>query len=234
MIKLGVLNACTPTDEEEFGVIEKESFESFFGMTAHEFEFVEYRITEGEFPQSVEECDAYLITGSPKGAYDDDPWIAELQLFIQKTYETDTKMVGVCFGHQVLAHALGGKAEKSPKGWGLGMRQVQFLEQRPFMSPPIENGNLYFCHQDQVVQLPQEAQCLAGNDFCPNGMFVINDKVLGIQAHPEFTPEINQKAIDWFASQSPDQKETIESAQNANGENDNRVISNWIVNFIQQ
>ncbi|MEM7334915.1 MAG: hypothetical protein AAF490_22750 [Chloroflexota bacterium] len=234
MIKLGILNAVTASEEDEFGEKEHQVFINFFDLTPNEIELIEYRVAEGHFPQSVAECDAYLITGSPKGAYDLDPWIAQLQDFIRDVYAAQRKMVGICFGHQVLAHALGGKAEKSEKGWGLGMGQVEFVEKRPFMSPSIENGNLYFCHQDQVVQLPPKASRLAGNEFCPNGMFVIDDYVLGIQAHPEFTPEINQKAIDWFESHSPEQSALIQEAQKSSDDNHNHIISNWIVNFIQR
>ena len=233
MIKLGVLNAVTPSEEEEFGVKENQAFVDFLGMAPNDFKLVEYRITEDHFPQTVDECDAYLITGSPKGAYDSDPWIAKLQAFIREVYSAKVKMVGICFGHQVLAHALGGKAEKSPKGWGLGMNTFDLVEKRPFMTPMINSGNFYFCHQDQVTQLPPDAQLLAGNEFCPNGMFVIDDQILGLQAHPEFTPETNEKALNWVQTDHPELEERVESARRVQDENHNHIVSHWIVNFIR-
>ena len=175
---------------------------------------------------------AYLITGSPKGAYDDDLWIARLADFINLAYAESSKLVGVCFGHQMLAHTLGGKAEKSHKGWGLGLKKLDVSEKRPFMSPSLENGNFYFCHQDQVVQLPSQAERLAGNEFCPNGMFVIGNQVFGIQAHPEFTADVMEKAVNWIDETMPDQKAVVAGAKKANGTADNLVIAHWIVNFL--
>lgn len=230
--KVGLLNACSPADEEEFGTVELDSFFDFFQQVPHPFKLIEYRITEGEFPENPQTCDAYLITGSPKGAYDEDIWIGQLIDFIQCCYKASVKMVGICFGHQVLAHALGGRAEKSPKGWGLGLRDVVVEAERPFMTPALPNGRFYFCHQDQVVKLPAEAERLAGNPFCPNGMFVIGDQMLGIQAHPEFTPQIMDKAIDWFATQSPAERETALHAAKTMGAADNIVLAQWIVNFL--
>ena len=83
------------------------------------FDFVEYPVTEGCFPAELDDCDAYLITGSLCGVYDSEVWIGELAGFIKSAYLAARKLVGICFGHQILAHALGGRAERSEKGWGL-------------------------------------------------------------------------------------------------------------------
>lgn len=235
-MNLGILNACTPADEAEFGSREFPSFETFFAQTAHTLTLVEYRITEGEFPTTPDECDAYLITGSPKGVYDDEPWIAQLQQFIRDAYNHRRKLVGICFGHQILAHALGGHAEKSEKGWGAGRQVVNLLAQRPWMQPPLPTGGFYFCHQDQVKVLPAAAQRLAGNDFCPNGMFVIGDegvdRVFGLQAHPEFTPAMMDNALTWLETQV-DHKLVAQAAARTYGHTvDNAVMAQWIGNFL--
>lgn len=231
-MKLGILNACSPADEAEFGTEEFDSFQTFLAMADHNFTLVEYRITEGEFPILPAECDAYLITGSPKGVYDDEPWITQLQQFIRDGYEQRRKLVGICFGHQVLAHALGGHTEKSEKGWGIGRRLVAVTEERPWMQPSLPTGSFYFCHQDQVKQLPPAATRLAGNDFCPNGMFVIGDQVFGLQAHPEFTPEVMGKAFTWLRTQA-DPTVVAQAEASTNGQVvDNAVMAQWIVNFL--
>ncbi|MBV7328974.1 hypothetical protein KFU94_12060 [Chloroflexi bacterium TSY] len=232
-MKLGILNACTPADETEFGSHEFVTFQNFFGLTNHNITFVEYRITEGEFPTSLIECNAYLITGSPKGVYDREPWIEQLSSFISNCHAAQHKMVGICFGHQILAHSLGGHAEKSEKGWGMGPQMVEVLSPQPWMTPERPHGNLYFCHQDQVTMLPTDAVRLAGNDFCPNGMFVIGKQVLGLQAHPEFTLEVMQKAINWLRPQMD--TKWIDGIEAATAEQtaDNEIMAQWIVNFLE-
>ena len=232
-MKVGILNACSPAEEVEFNAREFDNFQKLFSHVDHELTFAEYRITEGEFPQAADECDAYLITGSPKGVYDSDLWIAQLGDFIRASYAEGAKMVGVCFGHQILAHALGGYTTKSEKGWGMGPATLEIAQPQPWMTPPLPQGDFYFCHQDQVMQLPAEAQRLAGNEFCPNGMFIIGRQVLGVQAHPEFTEPIMRKAIDALSSQmEPQRLQAIEAAI-AQRETDSPVMAQWIVNFLE-
>ncbi|MEM7034689.1 MAG: hypothetical protein AAF629_34435 [Chloroflexota bacterium] len=230
-MKLGILNTCSPQDEADFQAKEFENFQRLFGLTQHHLTLCEYRVTEDEFPEA-DDCDAYLITGSPKGVYDDELWIKKLGDFIREAYAAQRKLIGICFGHQILAHSLGGHAEKSEKGWGAGLREVTINQKYPWMSPPLTKGAFYFCHQDQVMTLPPQAEVLAGNTFCPNGMFVIDDQVLGVQAHPEFTPEVMTKAINWLdeslqAGNMTEARDTVQAR-----EADNSIMVQWIVNFL--
>ena len=125
---------------------EFDAFREFLNRVPNQFELTEYRVTEGELPEKPEECDAYLLTGSPKGVYDDEVWIKELGDFVRASYEADRKMVGICFGHQLLAHALGGHAEKSEKGWGMGRREAEIVSRKPWMTPDLNLSNLYSSH----------------------------------------------------------------------------------------
>lgn len=231
MIKLGILNTCTPQDEVEFGTEEFESFQTMFAQVDHHLDLVEYRVTEGDFP-AVDACNAYLITGSPKGVYDDEPWIAQLGDFIRAAYVARRKLVGICFGHQMLAQALGGHAAKSEKGWGVGLHQVEIRQFQPWMEPALSRGAFYYCHQDQVMQLPVEAELVAGNNFCPNGMFVIGEQVLGLQAHPEFSEGVVVKAIDWVTETATDVNIAEAKATLSKGQPDNAIMAQWIVNFL--
>jgi GMP synthase-like glutamine amidotransferase len=231
-MKLGILNACSPADEAEFGSQEFPSFQTFLAGVEHHFTLTEYRITEGEFPAAPAACDAYLITGSPKGVYDEEPWIAQLQEFIRAAHAQQRKLVGICFGHQILAHALGGHTEKSEKGWGIGRYVVDVQTTRPWMQPALPTGGFYFCHQDQVKQLPTGAERLAGNEFCPNGMFVIGDQVFGLQAHPEFTPQVMTNALTWLRTQVDPTLVDQAAARTDGRAVDNAVMAQWIVNFL--
>ncbi|MCB0034481.1 MAG: hypothetical protein KDE51_10700 [Anaerolineales bacterium] len=232
-MRLGILNACSPADEAEFGTEEFTTFQAFFALAEHNFVLTEYRITEGHFPATPHECDGYLITGSPKGVYDDEPWIKPLEAFINRCYEAQQKLVGICFGHQMLAHALGGRTEKSDKGWGIGLRQFEILEQRPWMNPPLEKGALYFAHQDQVMQLPPNAQLLAGDSFCPNTMFTMGNQVLGVQGHPEFTRSYMGAIVELLRPYMDETTTQEGLASLEQGAADNKVMAQWIVNFLQ-
>jgi GMP synthase-like glutamine amidotransferase len=133
-----------------------------------------------------------------------------------------------------LAHALGGRAEKSSKGWGLGSKEIAITEPQQWMTPALLSGEFFFCHQDQVVDLPPNATLLAGNEFCPHGMFAVGKHVLGIQAHPEFTTEIMQRAI--FQLQPQMVSALPGSAADATRPYlpHSPIMAQWIVNFFQQ
>ncbi|MEM7133653.1 MAG: GMP synthase [Chloroflexota bacterium] len=231
-MQLGILNACTPQDEEEFQAEEFQNFDQFFALADHGMTLIEYRITEGEFPRTTDECDAYLITGSPKGVYDDEGWIGQLGDFIRDSYLDGKKLVGICFGHQMLAHSLGGHTEKSSKGWGIGPNTVEIAKLQPWMAPRLPQGNFYFCHQDQVMRLPEGAIQLAGNAFCPNGMFIVGKQVLGLQAHPEFTANVMHRAIELLRPMVEEEQSNIAEVRTSERQVDNEIMAQWIVNFL--
>ena len=151
------------------------------------------RCYRGEMPDSPDDFDAFLITGSRHGVYDPLPWIAQLQDFVRRCRDYRKKTVGICFGHQLIAHALGGETRKADAGWGIGIHSTRITEPQAWMT----NGelhapgkfNLVVVHQDQVVALPPGFRTIAENDFCPISMFVDDNIMLGIQGHPEFSRE---------------------------------------------
>jgi GMP synthase-like glutamine amidotransferase len=195
------------------------------------FEYGFYTAVPGGQLPPLEAADAYLITGSPNGAYDPDLWIGELQAFIRRAYQEKKKLVGICFGHQVIAHSLGGRAEKAPNGWGLGLEQVELLEQRPWMDPPKDTVFLHFVHQDQVTKLPPGARRLAGSDRCPVIIFTIAGRVLGIQGHPEYSSELMGELLAYLDDH--DLVSTGEAFKSLEqGRPDNQMVARWIANFL--
>ena len=121
-MKLGILktDAVRPEWVPEFGEY-PDMFVALLEQADPSLEFVVYDVEEGQYPDDIEEVDAYLITGSKSSVYDDKPWIARLMDFVQELDRRRKKLVGICFGHQLVAQALGGEAAKSPKGWGVGL-----------------------------------------------------------------------------------------------------------------
>lgn len=144
-------------------------------------EFVTYPVLDNVFPETSQECDGWLITGSRFGVYEDHKWIVPLEEFLRHTYRARVPIVGVCFGHQILAQALGGKVEKFSGGWSCGAVSYQGV------TPDEKSQTVLAWHQDQVTQLPPGAAVIGRTDFCPYAMLAYGDQALTAQPHPEFS-----------------------------------------------
>lgn len=158
-----------------------------------------YAVAQGEFPKEINECSGWIVTGSACSCYEELDWIKDLFDFINQCHAGKVKTLGICFGHQLIAQALGGKVEKSSKGWGIGVRSFDVISYKDFMQPtlPADRCSLLFSHQDQVVSLPPGAIVLGTDSFCENQMYSIDDHILCLQGHPEFTVSFaKQRFID--------------------------------------
>lgn len=149
-------------------------------LRGHDFSFTTYRVVEGQFPASVTECDGWLITGSRHGVYEDHPWIPPLEQFIRDSFAAHVPVVGICFGHQIVAQAMGGKVERYPEGWAVGATDYDF---------GAKTMRLNAWHRDQVIVAPPSAKVIATNEFCANAALLYGTQALTVQAHPEFRPE---------------------------------------------
>jgi GMP synthase-like glutamine amidotransferase len=163
-------------------------------MLGPDRDYRSYDVQAGELPAAVDECSAYVITGSPAGVYDDLPWIAPFLDFLREV-RGHAKLVGICFGHQAMAKAFGGEVEKSPKGWGLGMHRYDIVEPPPGMIEPLAFAIPAF-HQDQVVRLPPGARALAASEFTPFAAIGYDDNTVSLQGHPEFSPAFSAALIE--------------------------------------
>jgi GMP synthase-like glutamine amidotransferase len=147
---------------------------------------VVFDATDGDLPERPSTCDAYIISGSASSVYDDEPWIAGLVEFVRDVAQADVPVFGICFGHQVLAEALGGTVERAENGWGIGVHTMRVDEGRSWMDPQVESVNLLMSHQDQVVGLPDNAVVLGSSEHCENYLVEFTPTAVGIQGHPEF------------------------------------------------
>lgn len=149
-----------------------------------EVEIVPYDVVGGVIPADPSECDAWITTGSRHSVNDEEPWIGELEEFVRRVAAAGTPFVGICFGHQMLAKALGGSVARAGSGWGVGSMEVAVREDIG-LGPSFRLLN---SHQDQVETLPPGAELLGGNEHCPVSMIRVGEAMVGIQGHPEFDP----------------------------------------------
>lgn len=188
-LRVGILQCDAVADDLQprFGDY-PDMFRALLGTGDPPIAFAVYDLTRGQFPASIDDCDAWLFTGSKWSAYDPDDWIAQAHELVRALDAARRPTVGVCFGHQLVARALGGAVAKADVGWGVGVHTARVLQRRAWMRPARESLPLLVSHQDQVLRPPEQATVLAGHDFCPYGMLQIGDHILTLQGHPEFEP----------------------------------------------
>ena len=152
------------------------------------FRFETWAVVDGVFPEGHEDADGWLITGSRHGAYEDHPWIPPLEELIRAIHASGRPMIGVCFGHQIMAQALGGKVEKFSGGWSVGRVDYRFRDGT--------TRAITAWHQDQVTELPEGAEVVAESDFCRHAALLYPGRAYSVQPHPEFGHEMTQALLD--------------------------------------
>jgi GMP synthase-like glutamine amidotransferase len=207
----------------------RDMFALLFDRHAPKVELEYFDAQRGELPGSVDACDGYLTTGSRYSAYDDPTWIEELKNFVRRLEDADKPFVGICFGHQVLAEALGGRVRRAERGWGIGAHQMKIVQSETWMKPPQNDCALLYSHCDQVERLPEGSVVLATSEHCPVAMFRTGERMLGIQGHPEFTAEYAEALV-----RGRTELIGTEHVRKADFKTkaDEAVITSWMVNFL--
>jgi len=206
-------------------------FQSLLWSINPRLEFRVYDVRRNVYPDDIHECDAYITTGSRASVYDADPWISVLQEFIVTLDQQQKKLIAVCFGHQLVARTFGGKTGKSDKGWGVGVHTCQVRKHKHWMEPPIHHYKLIVSHQDQVTQLPDNTELLAGNEFCPIAMFQRGDNILAIQGHPEFSKDYAE-ALMRHRQHALGKTVFEQGIYSLQSPTDEAVIARWMLAFI--
>ena len=225
-MKIAILETGVPPDPlaDEFG-----SYPDMFArLLGPDYTLKTFDVQAGDLPDPVSHG-AYLITGSPAGVYEPLPWIAPLMEFIRSA--SHAKMIGVCFGHQAMAQALGGEVIKSPKGWGTGLQRYQVVHLQPWTNGEHQVA-VPASHQDQVVVQPPNTTVVAASDFTPFAALAWADRpAISFQFHPEFSPGYAKALIEKRYDRVNDPDAALASLD---APNDNERVGEWIRRFLTE
>ena len=231
--RIGILYANKDRPEFEPGYPNDGiKYQRFFQSVFPGASFDIFTIREGQWPQEPAEHDVYFITGSAFSVYEDLPWIRSLEALIRRLHQARIPLVGICFGHQVIARALGGDVVKSDAGWGLGIKSVPFHQSTDWMVPAQQSLRLSHIHQDQVVALPKGAKLLSGDDFCPYGGFTLDNHIVTIQGHPEFTVDYMKLLLPHIKESFTDD-ELAGAMQTLHVEEEGAIFAQWVAAFVR-
>jgi GMP synthase-like glutamine amidotransferase len=207
-------------------------YREMFAALLPEFDFSFFPVHRNAFPENPGECDAWMCSGSKYSVYEKHEWLERLSGFLRNIRRAGKPFVGICFGHQMLAHALGGEVAKARQGWGAGVLPVEVLKQEPWMRPWRDAVRIQHMHQDQVQRLPSEAVLLARSPHCEVAMFRVGATMLGIEGHPEFTVPYARALIDARRKQIGEPRAT-EALAGVAQPDDGPVVGGWIAAFVR-
>jgi GMP synthase-like glutamine amidotransferase len=210
----------------------KGGYREMFASLLPDFGFDFFPVHQNVFPESVTQCEAWIATGSKHAVYEGHAWVARASEFLRDLQKAKRPFVGICFGHQLLAHALGGVVAKAQQGWGAGALPVEILRQEPWMQPPKAEIRIQHMHQDQVQRLPEGSVLLGRSPHCDVGMFRVGESMLGIEGHPEFTREFGAALIDWRRPRIGDAA-ADEALKSLERPGDGKTVGAWIARFIR-
>lgn len=205
-----------------------ELFAALFGPLG--VSFTRYDADQGQLPTTLDECDGWITSPARSSVGDPDPWIAATADFIRAAVQQEVPFAGVCFGHQLMAKALGGRVERWPDGWCVGVHEYEVVASRPWMSPPASRFRLVASHEDQVTALPPGAELLATSADCANAAFAIGARAIGLQPHPDFPVELSAALLDLREDLIGPAK-VAAARTTLTREPDRALWAQWLVNF---
>ncbi len=206
-------------------------FTNLFRQVDPDVSVTDYDVVAGRLPGSPDEQDGWIISGSRAHAFDEDPWVLSLLDLVVRLDRARAPTVGVCFGHQVMALALGGRVATAQDGWGIGVRRAEVVGVTSSTSGRPDGFSVAYSHMDQITSLPEGAVLVAEAAHCPVAAFTVGDHMLGIQGHPEFTTEFS---ADLYRSRSSliGEDRVAEALQTLEGRADGVEVASWMLGFL--
>jgi GMP synthase-like glutamine amidotransferase len=211
-----------------------EMFVSLLSKADEKLTFETVGLVDGAPPPDPARCEAVLITGSPAGVYDSTPWMDPLRAFVREAFEAKTPMIGVCFGHQIIADAMGGAVRKSEKGWGVGRHTYTLLGRRPWMMGAGQSISLSVSHQDQVIDPPRGAATLARSDHTEHAVLAYDSApVMSLQGHPEFCDAFASALYGARRGKTLSDATVDAALDSLSLPEDNALVGEWIARFLR-
>ena len=202
-------------------------------LAPHGVALTTFDVQRQPLPEDLGSLDGWLVSGSADSAYDPLPWIAPVEDLLRRAVSDRVPLVAICFGHQLLAQALGGRVVRAPAGWGAGVHRYEVVgPTRPWMVPPAAEGpRLIASHQDQVVALPKGAEVVARTDHCPYAAFQVGPRALALQPHPEFTAGLSRDLLELRRDRIGAAVEPALASYDQPLDRD--VVASWLVAFLR-
>lgn len=199
-----------------------------------DWDCVEVALRDGAPLPEAGAHDGYVITGSPASVNDTQwPWLLPLLDFIRLAHARRWPLIGLCFGHQAVAKALGGEVSRHPGGWGLGVAQTEWTVQPDWMDPPCPSMRLLAAHNDQVTRVPEGAKVISRSAFCEVGALQLGGHILTTQYHPEMPLAFMQGLLDQLVSRVD--ADTLAKARASLSQPvDAPVMARWMAQFFEQ
>lgn len=235
-MKIGILAAgITPAELLPRYGSYADMFVALLGAAEPQLSFRIYEVRHDEFPDAATDCDGWIITGSACGVYDNLPWMGRLKELIREIYNSDRLLVGICFGHQIVASAFGARVEKFEGGWGLGRQKYRIEGEHGFADSAVRDFTLNAIHQDQVLELPENARLFASSDFCPYAGLVYDDRIFTLQAHPEFRTDFEAELLQLRRDKviPAEVADAGLASLVAEPQVDSEQVAQWIIRFLK-
>ncbi|MEZ5925168.1 MAG: gamma-glutamyl-gamma-aminobutyrate hydrolase family protein [Hyphomicrobiaceae bacterium] len=232
-MRIGILETGRPPEtlKDKHGSY-PDMFVALLKAASPELSFQTFAALDGEVPDDPRACDGWLITGSRHGVYEKLPWMLKLEQLIRAAVNARVPVVGICFGHQIMAEALGGKVVKSDKGWGLGLHEYEVAKPEAWMDGAGERFTIPAVHQDQVVDKPPGAEVIASSRFCTYAALAYDDVGLSFQGHPEFSEAYQRDLMEVrFKGLAPDEVIAAATDSLVARTSDSAKAARWIGRF---
>ena len=208
-----------------------EFFARFF-VDRPEIELVTFDLLAGEFPLDLDECDAWITTGSRHSVYEDVPWVVTLADLVRRLDREGRKFVGICFGAQMIGHALGGEVARAPAGWQVGIKETRVGSLQPWMVPSADTFRILHMNGDQILTPPERLRVLGSSDGVPVSVIAVGDHFVGFQGHPEFEPAYSAVLMEARRGVLIPEDVVDSGLSSLALPADTRLLCDWITRFI--